>query len=497
MAESDRPSDMESAAKPDDTTVAWTIDQLPNKLRQAVRGIGWEALTPVQARAIPIMLEKRDLIVQSHTGSGKTGAFVLPMLELLEPDRALCQALVLTPTRELAVQVCREAERLAAGSGLRAVPVYGGVGYGPQMDALKKGAHIVVGTPGRVLDHLMRRSLVLNDLKFMVFDEADRMMSMGFYPDMLRVKSHLSGRQSTYMFSATFPPEVRRLAERFMRNPETLSLSHENVHVTDTEHVYYVVPPMDKDRSLVRVIEVENPSSAIVFCNTKQQVHYVATVLQRFGYDADELTSDLPQKARERVLDRARRGALRLLVATDVAARGIDIADLSHVFLYDVPEDPESYIHRAGRTGRAGAAGVAISLVTGVEEMGLRRISKRYNIGMEKRTTPTDEEVQPVVAERAIAQLEAKLRDRDKLKRERMGRFLPLAKSLGESDDELALIAMLLDDYYQDAQNAKTVPAIQAEDSSDDSDAPSHSNTGSDSGAFGRRPRPRSRGRRK
>ena len=236
--------------------------------------------------------------------------------------------------------------------------------------AFRQGAHLVVGTPGRILDHLLKRNLSLKHLQMLVFDEADRMLSMGFYPDMKAVQRYLPSRRiQGCMFSATFPARVMRLAGEFLHEPEFLSLSRDHVHVTDVEHVYYVVPRMDKDRSLVRIIEVENPASALIFCNTKARVHYVTAVLQRFGYDADELSSDLSQKAREKIMARVRKGKLRFLVATDVAARGIDLPDLSHVIIYEPPDDPELYIHRAGRTGRAGGGGVAISLVDVMEQM--------------------------------------------------------------------------------------------------------------------------------
>lgn len=441
---------------------AATMETIPESLQEGVRRAGWKDMLPVQAKAIPYLLDRRDAIVQSRTGSGKTGAFLLPMLERLKPKRATTQALILVPTRELAVQVYGEVQKLAEGTGLRTVAVYGGVGYGPQLEAFKEGAHIVVGTPGRVLDHLMKRSLRLDDLEMMVFDEADRMMSMGFYPDMIKVQSYLPNQHNAYMFSATFPPGVWRLAGTFMHDPVSVSFSHDSVHVSETEHICYMAPPMDKDRCLVRIIEVENPVSALIFCNTRQSVHYVATVLQRFGYDADQLTSDLSQVNREKVLGRVLRGNLRFLVATDVAARGIDIPNLSHVFLYDVPEDPESYIHRAGRTGRAGAPGVAISLIAHIEKVAMKNIVKTYKIDMEERPAPTDEDVQMLVGERTTALLEASLRDRDQLQRERMNRYLPLAQSLGESEDERVLLAMLLDEFYQNSLHVPR-PEIQSE----------------------------------
>jgi len=232
------------------------------------------------------------------------------------------------------------------------------VGYGPQLSALKAGAHLVIGTPGRILDHLLRRSLSLEHLIFLIFDEADRMLSMGFYPDMVRVQSYLPERRiSTFMFSATFPPQVIRLADQFLHKAGFLNLSSDHIHVTEVEHVYYLVHGMDKDRSLVRIIEAENPPSALIFCNTKVRVDYVTVVLQRFGYDADQLSSDLSQEAREKVMARVRKGTLRFLVATDVAARGIDLPELSHVIQYEPPEDPKPTSTAPGAPdGRAEAA---------------------------------------------------------------------------------------------------------------------------------------------
>ena len=307
---------------------------------------------PVQARAIPYLLAGRDMVIQARTGSGKTAAFLLPMLERLDRTADRTQALVLVPTRELARQVQQDAEMLWRDSGFRTVAVYGGVGYGPQIDALKAGAHLVVATPGRALDHLLRGTFSLKHLSMLVFDEADRMLSMGFYPDMKEVQSYLPGGPiHVCMFSATFPASVMRTAREFITEPELLTLSRDHVHVTDTEHIFYLVPPMEKDRALVRIIEVENPASAFIFCNTKANVHYITVVLQRFGYDADELSADRSQADRESILKRVRERKLRFLVATDVASRGLDIPDLSHVIQYEPPEDPEDYIHRAGRTG--------------------------------------------------------------------------------------------------------------------------------------------------
>jgi ATP-dependent RNA helicase DeaD len=453
------PEEKSTETTPADLLPEASLADLPEKLRAGAVRAGWNELMPVQAKAIPYLFAQRDMMIQSRTGSGKTGAYILPMLEMINQHSPTTQALVLVPTRELALQVASEAEMLAGETGVRSIAVYGGVGYTEQFAAFKQGVHLVVGTPGRVLDHLLRRSLSLQHLTFLVFDEADRMLSMGFYPDMRRVQGYLPERHiPSYMFSATFPPQVIRLASQFLRDPGFLNLSSDHIHVTETEHVYYRVPGMDKDRSLVRIIEVENPPSALIFCNTRMRVDYVTTVLQRFGYDADGLSSDLSQAARERVLERVRQGKLRFLVATDVAARGIDLPELSHVIQYEPPEDPEAYIHRAGRTGRAGASGTAISLVNAAELPGLVRIGKRFKIDLQEQPLPSQDDVEAIVSQRIIALLESRLRTRDRLKTERMERFIGLARTLGDDEESARLGAMLLDDFYQDAFHPPFVP---------------------------------------
>ncbi len=426
------------------------LEDLSPELKAACERAGWPSLVPVQAKSIPYLLSGRDVMIQSRTGSGKTGAYLLPIMQKIDLQKNVAQALVLVPTRELALQVSQEALMLTEGTQLRTAVVYGGVGYNAQLEAFRGGAQLVVGTPGRILDHLLKNTLSLDHLKMLIFDEADRMLSMGFYPDMVKIRKYIpTGKITSSMFSATFPPQVIRLASQFLHEPELLSLSGNEVHIAESEHIYYVVPGMRKERSLVRIIEIENPASAIIFCNTKDTVHYLSVVLKRFGYDADELSSDLAQSAREKVMARVRRGALRFLVATDVAARGIDIPDLSHVIQYEPPEDPEAYIHRAGRTGRMGSSGVVISVVAEMEKFKLQSIARYYNIHMEERPLPDDEELERVVAERITALLEARLRSRDNIQMERMQRFMPLARNLAQAEDELAIVTMLLDDYYQ------------------------------------------------
>lgn len=457
----DQPGMETVIVEPENKLPEVSMADLPPRLLEGAKRAGWNELTPVQAKGMPYIFAGQDIMVQSHTGSGKTGAFIMPIIELINQRENNCQALVLVPTRELAMQVAKEAKMLAGEDGMRTIAVYGGVKYGPQLKAFREGAHLVVGTPGRVLDHLLRRSLTLDNLKVFVMDEADRMLSMGFYPDMRRVQEYLPQTvPHGCMFSATFPHRVQSLARQFLDQPQFLSLSRDKVHVVETNHVFYEVPAMDKDRALVRIIEVQNPDSAIIFCNTKTRVNYVSTVLRRFGYDADELSGDLSQNVREKVMARLKAGNLQFLVATDVAARGIDISALSHVIQYEVPPDPEVYIHRAGRTGRAGAAGEAITLIGDFSERtSLKKIAKQYGIEFMERPCPTDEDVTAVISERTTVLLEAKLRDRDKLKTERMQRFAPLVKEWADNEEAgITLMAMLLDDFYQESLHKPPLP---------------------------------------
>ena len=450
-----------SVIEPEDALPRVSLEELPEAMRAACGRAGWTSLMPVQSLALPYLMEGRDIMVQSRTGSGKTGAYLLPLLPRLDAEKKAAQALVLVPTRELAVQVEHEARTLFAGTGIQPAAVYGGVGYKKQMDALRDGAQLIVGTPGRVLDHLLRRTLSLDALRLLVFDEADRMLSIGFYPDMKEVQRHLPRRVHTCMFSATYPPHVLRLAGEFMDSPAMLSLSRKEVHVAEVQHLFCACRPMEKDRVLVRLLETENPASAIIFCNTKANVHYVTSVLQGFGYCADELSADLSQNRREAVLDKIRRGALQFLVATDVAARGIDIPALSHVFLYEPPEDHESYIHRAGRTGRAGAAGTVISLVDVMQRMELERIARHFKINLTELPAPTDEDVAAVAGARLLTVLEARFRKLNGLERLRVARYAPLVRSLAAQDDggdgEL-MLAMLLDACHQQSLQESRFP---------------------------------------
>lgn len=434
--------------EPDPPLEEATVDNLPARLQKVIQVAGWSSLMPVQTKAIPYLLDGRDMIVQSRTGSGKTGAFLLPLFRTLDLKKRETQALILSPTRELARQIYEEFKRIRGDDALEATVIYGGVKYGPQLEALRSGVQIVIGTPGRILDHLQQGNLRLDKLSQLILDEADEMLSMGFYPDMRKLQGYLPRERQSSMFSATMPVRVRNLANEFLRNPGFLSLSSDSIGVETIEHTYYRVEAMQKDRVLVRLIEMENPESAIIFANTKREVEYVGHFLRNYGYDAASLSGDMSQASREKVMARIRKGQLKFLVATDVAARGIDISDLSHVIMYDVPQDAEYYIHRSGRTARAGKAGKAIILTTIDDHRNLLAIGQRYGIVMTKSDVPSDEDVTTKVTERLTVELEARLRNRTNLERERLARFKPLVKDLAAEEPDL--LAMMLDELYHD-----------------------------------------------
>ncbi|MFT7585574.1 MAG: ATP-dependent RNA helicase DeaD [Cellvibrionaceae bacterium] len=436
------------------------IDELPEFIQVALENAGWTSLSPVQSATLLSSIEGQDMMVQAKTGSGKTGAFILPLIEKIDPIEPECQAIVLVPTRELAVQVVKEAEMLLEGLEINVIPVYGGTRYDKQLKAFKKGAHLVVGTPGRVLDHLASGNLSLDLLTTLIFDEADRMLSMGFYQDMLSLRGYLPEHEvHTAMFSATFPATVRSLASQFQKNAKFVNLSTDQIAADDVTHIAYVVESSEKDRTLVRLLEIEQPQAAIIFCNTRQRVNYVNTVLSRMGFDSDYLTSDLPQHARERVLDRVRDGKLKILVATDVAARGIDIPHLTHAIQFELPEDLEIYIHRAGRTGRAGAKGTAYSIVAGFDEVQMHKLTRSFKVEFEKQPAPTEEDVSAAISGKLVAKLNQLKETRDRLEFERSARILPFVKNLSEDDESARLVALILDDYMNGSLMSNTVEA--------------------------------------
>ena len=359
-------------------------------VRRALDDMGYVTPTPVQTAVFRPVSDGKDLLVQSRTGTGKTTAFGLPTISKMVPSHRAPQALILAPTRELALQVCRELTQVGKHRGIIVEPIYGGAPIGKQITALRNGVHVVVGTPGRVLDHLGRRTLDCSAVQTFVLDECDEMLSMGFLEDIERVVSHLPAKKQTLLFSATMPDEVTRYARRHMRSPEQISLSRDGISVNAIHHAYYIVSGIARSRDLLKILFAEEPERAIIFCNTRDETTMVARFLQRQGLDAEPLSSDLSQADRERVMGRMKRHDLRFLCATDVAARGIDISDLSHVINYSVPESPEVYVHRTGRTGRAGKKGTALSMV-GPRELGdFRYVRLQFGIKPEERLLPRD-----------------------------------------------------------------------------------------------------------
>jgi ATP-dependent RNA helicase DeaD len=343
-----------------------TFDAIPLSpdVRAAIDALGYVEPTPVQLAVFEPAAAGRSVVVQARTGTGKTAAFGMPLVDRVVARQLLKpQALVLVPTRELALQVMRELEAIGKTRGTRYACIYGGASMTKQVDALAAGAQIVVGTPGRVLDHIRRGTFDTSHVKAFVLDEADEMLSMGFAKELHAIADALPRERQGMLFSATLPPDIIRLAEHQLRDPEFITLSGDAVGALEVAHFVYVVPGGDKRQALLRVLEVEDPESAIIFCNTKEETERLAELLQSRGYDAAWLNGDLEQAERERIMQRTRDGKLRFLVATDVAARGIDISHLTHVINADLPESPEQYVHRTGRTGRAGRTGTAISLI--------------------------------------------------------------------------------------------------------------------------------------
>ena len=423
------------------------FSSLPEPLQRGIAALGWTSPMPVQARVVPAMRSGVDLIVKAMTGSGKTGAFGIPIIDAIDPDSRGCQALVLTPTRELAKQVAKEIEALGKPKGILALEIYGGVGYQLQLDGIEQGRQVIVGTPGRILDHLGSGKLELDGVRILVFDEADEMLSLGFWPDMREIAKYLPEKRQSCLFSATIPEKVKSLSRFFLNEPEFVTMNEDESSPQEIEHYYVITTQQDKEINLLKLLEYEDPESAIVFCNTKDDVRYVTSFLQRRGFDADQISGDLSQAAREAAMARIKAGNLRILVATDVAARGIDISDLTHVMSYAAPDTPEVYVHRTGRTGRAGKTGTAISLVSGFDIGNFRTIQTVNKIKIDERKVPTDAQIATRLRERLANKAEQQLRHLDE--REKLalfGRFLPVVKELAADDagvTELATICAL------------------------------------------------------
>ncbi len=325
---------------------------------------GFDRPMPIQGEAIPRLMNGSDLIVEAKTGTGKTLAFAIPIIEKVDCSARRVQALILTPTRELAEQVSGELHKIGYNKRVLVAAFYGGKSIAPQINLLRRGIHVVVGTPGRILDLLDRRALRLDGVNQLVLDEADRMLDMGFIDDIRKIIHHVPSERQTMLFSATMPDKIQELAHSVMKNPEVISIASEQMTVDEIEQCYYETHQSKKLDTFIKVIKSEQPSGAIVFCNTKRWSDTLVRLMKRKGVDAEVLHGDLSQNQRDKVMDGFRNRKFRFLVATDVAARGLDIENISHIFNYDLPKDPDSYIHRIGRTARAGEKGKAISFIS-------------------------------------------------------------------------------------------------------------------------------------
>lgn len=374
-------------------TQSFNALNLQPELVQAITDLGYTEATPIQSGIIPLMLQGRDVIGQAQTGTGKTAAFALPMLQNMDPSHTHVQCLVLAPTRELALQVATAMESYGRHQNVRVLAVYGGQAYGRQIGSLKKGVDVVVGTPGRLLDLIRKEALDLSQIRTVVLDEADEMLSMGFIEDIQAILDETPETRQTALFSATLPSPIRRLADRYLRHPESITVQREQVTVDAIEQRYYLVNEHDKLAALTRLFEIEPITSALIFVRTRAASGNLAGELAKRGYPAEVLNGDLMQEAREAVLNRFRANQIKVLVATDVAARGLDIEDISHVFNFDLPDDEELYVHRIGRTGRAGKTGIAISLVTPKQNYQLRKIESFTRHKIDRAAIPSEEDI--------------------------------------------------------------------------------------------------------
>jgi ATP-dependent RNA helicase DeaD len=366
-------------------TVSFTELVPSHEIQRAIADLGFEEPTPIQSLAIPIIRAGKDVIGQAYTGTGKTAAYGIPLLEGIDPRNRTIQALVLCPTRELAIQVSEELTKLVKyRRGIIILPVYGGQSLERQLAILARGVQVVIATPGRLLDHLRRRSISLDGVKFLVLDEGDVMLDMGFIEDIEAILSRTPRARQTVLFSATVPEAIRDLSRRYMRDPQTIRVVHERLTVPGIEQRSYPVNEQEKLDVLTKLLEEYNPELSLVFCNTKRRADVLARRLRARGYLADRLHGDMTQGQRERVMARFRKGEIGVLVATDVAARGIDVEGIDAVFNYDVPNDPEYYVHRIGRTARAGRSGRSFTLVTGMDAGKIRDIQRYAKITIGK-----------------------------------------------------------------------------------------------------------------
>jgi len=419
--------------------------KLTPELLKAVAAMGFEEASPIQTEAIPHIREGKDIIGQAMTGSGKTAAFAIPIIEKIITAQAVPQALILCPTRELAIQVAGEFNKLALfRPHLNVLPIYGGQPIERQFAALRKGVHIVIGTPGRIIDHLSRRTLSLKTVKTVVLDEADEMLDMGFREDIERILQATPATRQTLLFSATMPPAIVYLARTYQKTPTTIKVQHEKITAPAIEQFYFEIESHRKLELLTRIFEIYNPQLSIIFCNTRRRVDDVVTELRSRGYAAEGIHGDIAQPKRTRVMERFRKGEVDILVATDVAARGIDVSDVEVVINFEIPQDDDSYVHRIGRTGRAGKTGKAFSLVSGRDMYRFRDIRRYTKAVITRLPVPSFEQVEEAATTKLIEQI------RTVLKGKHLEKQAQIVDKLLKSDDCTSVdIAAALLKMYQ------------------------------------------------
>lgn len=369
---------------------AFETYNLDEKIIRALKAMGFEQTTPIQEKVIPLLLEGRDVIGQAQTGTGKTAAFGIPLLEKVDPEEPVVQGLVITPTRELAMQVAEELSKIGRYKKVGVLAVYGGQEMERQIRALKKRPQVIVGTPGRLQDHIRRRTIRLKNIQMVVLDEADEMLDMGFLEDIQAILEHVPEERQTLLFSATIPPKIKELALNFLNEPIHVSVISKELTVANIEQVYLEVQERQKFDVLCRLLDIDHPERSIVFGRTKRRVDELSDGLAARGYKAVALHGDLPQRQRDEVMQKFREGSINILVATDVAARGLDITGVTHVYNFDLPQDPESYVHRIGRTGRAGKEGMAITFVVPREMESLHLLERVAKTKLKRRNVPTE-----------------------------------------------------------------------------------------------------------
>ena len=411
---------------------------ISDSVLQALLKMGFEEATPIQTQTIPLALEGFDVIGQAQTGTGKTAAFGIPMIEKIDTDFRKIQAVVVAPTRELAIQVAEELNRLGRTKGVRAVPVYGGANMDRQIRSLKEGSHIVVATPGRLLDHLRRRTLRTDYVKFAVLDEADEMLNMGFIDDIRDILKAIPEERQTLLFSATMPKEIREIATTLMKDPKEVKVKAKEVTVENIDQYFIEVPEKYKFDTLTNHLDIYAPTLSIIFSRTKKRVDEITEGLQARGFRAEGIHGDLTQGKRMSVLNKFKSGRVDVLVATDVAARGLDISGVTHVYNFDIPQDPESYVHRIGRTGRAGRTGEAISFVTPREIGHLRLIERVTKSKMKRLMPPTNQDARRGQQQVTISNLQKIIEGQD------LGTYQEAANELLEEHDSVTVIAAAL-----------------------------------------------------